>query len=112
ALPVESSPPYITAIADPKTGLLPLNGVLTIISGDHQPFHILAVQGDPPPFLDFDPIKDSPRDHYQLKWDLSKYDPKTCADAQGRLMPGWIAIETDHHDCPVMDVEVHHECTR
>jgi Protein of unknown function (DUF1573) len=117
ALAVQSDPAYISAykVKDKEKGteeVMPQSGVLIITSRDQKPFRILSVQGAPPPFADFDAAKDEPRNQYQLKWDLTKYDPSTCTDPQGVRMPGWLIIETDHPDCPVLDVEVRHECTR
>lgn len=112
ALPVHAEPPNITSFKDAATGQIPLSGVVTVFSEDHQPFHILSVQGGHPPFVDFDPAKDEVRDRYQLKWDLSAYDEKTCTNPQDVTMPLWIAVETDHPDCGVLDIEVRHECTR
>jgi hypothetical protein len=111
ALPLHSDPPKINAIKDRNTGFQPQAGVLNITSEDHKPFRILTMQGGPPPFVDFDPAKDQPRDHYKLKWDLTRYNLQTCTDSNGVMMPGWFVLETDHPDCPVLDIELDHDCT-
>ena len=45
---------------------------------------------------------DEPKTSYAISWDLTVYDPETCLDAEGRRMPAWWVIETDHPDAPVV----------
>lgn len=110
AMQVRAEPPYISAVPDVETGVRPLTGMYTVFSMDRQPFRILAVNGEPPPYVDFDPQKDEPRDAYQLKWDFSQVDLRSCRDKSGKRVPGWIVVETDHPQCAVFDLEVRHEC--
>lgn len=86
-----------------------LSGEVTISSLDDRAFRILAVNGEDAPFADdFDPAVDDPRTSYALSWDLTKYDQQTCLDAEGRRMPAWWVVETDHPEAPVIDIHVRH----
>lgn len=79
---------------------------------DGKSFQVIAVQGESPSFVDYDPATEEPRNRYRLKWDFAKYNARTCLDEQGRPMPRYLAIETDHPDCRILDVRVRHACTR
>jgi len=110
-LPVMAEPTYINAL--PKDdGSQPLMGTFNVFSLDTRPFKVLAVNGAPAVYTDFDPTKDQPRNNYTLKWDLTSFNPKTCVDAQGKRLPPFVVVETDHPDCPVFDLEIRHECAR
>ena len=110
AMAVRADPPYISALPDLETRVRPLTGKYTVSSIDQQPFRILAVNGEPVPYVDFDPAKDQPRHTYELTWDFSAIDLRACRDKSGRRIPGWIVIETDHPQCALLDIEVRHEC--
>jgi hypothetical protein len=113
SLPVFADPAFISAMTDPKTHIAQAQqGELTIASEDGKPFRILSVQGNPPNLVDFDPVKDSPRNSYKIKWDFSYYNSHACADEQGKPMPEFWVVETDHPDCPVFDIQIRHACTR
>jgi hypothetical protein len=103
--PVHVKPSYID-------GLSQSQGEFVVLSNDGKPFRVLAVHGAAPVYADFNPATDEPRDNYRIRWDISGYDPKTCLNAEGERMPGWILVETDHPERPVIDVEVRSECTR
>ncbi|MEE9128541.1 MAG: DUF1573 domain-containing protein [Phycisphaerales bacterium] len=79
----------------------PLSGRVAVESIDGRPFTILAANRQPPEYIGFDPATDEPRNAYALRWDVSQYTEQT--------MPGWWLIETDHPDCPVVDVWVRHQ---
>lgn len=83
----------------------------TLASVDGAPFRVLAVQGEQPPFVDFDPDSDEARNAYRLVFDFTRYDEQTCIDEEGRRMPPFLAIETDHPGCPILSMRVRHECT-
>jgi hypothetical protein len=100
---VGAEPDHLVAIVDKKTGVLPTDGVLTVTSGDGKPFRILSSNLQAPTYVDFDPEKDSPRNSYQLKWDISTW---SCEG-----MRWWWVIETDHPECPILPCEVWHDCT-
>jgi hypothetical protein len=104
---VRADPPYFSAMEQ-------TSGVYTLTSIDGKPFSVLAVNGDPPDYVDdFDPSVDPPRDEYLLEWDVSEYDPDTCKNEEGERMPAWWVVETDHPDAPIVDIRVRHEpCTR
>ncbi len=106
-MPVRAEPTYVTALGDE-----PRFGEFDVLSIDQKPFSIVAVNSDPPVFVGFDPAKDQPRNKYRLKWDFRGFNEQTCVDKNGRRLPGWIVVETDHPDCPVFDLEVRHECNR
>lgn len=84
----------------------------TVESLDKRVFSILAIQGQAPDFVNFDPGSDEPRNRYTLRWDFTRFDESTCLDAQGLPMPPYLVIETDHPDCPILDVNIRHTCTR
>jgi hypothetical protein len=90
------------------------SGVITVKTMDREPFRILAADNRPPVYADgFDPEQDEPRSEYQLAWDLTEYDNKTCENSDGRRMPKWWVIETDHPAAPIIDVRVRHlPCTQ
>ncbi len=98
SLPIRIAPPHITAITT-------LTGELVAESRDGQPFRVLAVNGHAPEFVDFDPGRDSPRNRYTLRWDLTELDE------QGNIPWFWV-IETDRADSPLIDVRVRHDATR
>lgn len=78
-----------------------LSGRVVVESNDGWPFTIWAANRQPPEYINFDPTTDEPRNAYVLQWDVSHYTQQT--------MPGWWVIETDHPDCPVVDVWVRHQ---
>ena len=88
-----------------------LAGTVRLESVDAAPFRVLSFHGAAPDFVDFDPSADAPRNAYDLRWDLSAYDPERCADTAGRPMPGWLVVETDHPAARMLDVYVRHRCT-
>lgn len=90
-----------------------LLGSVTIRSTDGRPFRILAADGEPPIFADdYDPASGETRSEYELAWDLREYDLGTCINEQGRRMPMWWVVETDHPDAPIVDLRVRHNpCT-
>ncbi len=81
-----------------------LSGSVVVKSIDGRPFTISAANRQPPEYISFDPATDEPRNSYVLRWDVSQYTEQT--------MPGWWMIETDHPDCPVVDVWVGHRWNR
>lgn len=111
-MPVKAEPAFISAVRN-EQGQLPTSGEYVVESLNKQPFRILAVNGQSPSYVDYDPSANpEPRNSYKLKWDFSAFDPKTCTDPKGNRVPGWMVIETDHPECPVFDMEVRHDCNR
>ncbi len=78
-----------------------LSGQVVVESIDGRPFTILAANRQPPKYIGFDPATDEPRKTYVLEWNVSQDTQQT--------MPDWWIIETDHPDCPVVDVWVRHK---
>lgn len=111
ALPVRSEPSHIDALKK-ADGTQQLSGEFTVYSLDQKPFRILAVNGKPPAYVNFDPATESSRNSYILKWDLTGFDEGTCKNAAGERMPGWIVVETDHPEAPLIDLEIRHNCNR
>jgi hypothetical protein len=111
ALMVRATPQHIDSLVD-EHGSQALTGEFTVYAYDQRPFRVLAVNGQPPDFANFDPATESPRNNYLLKWDLTPYDPVTCKNEKGERLPGWIIVETDHPDAPVIDLEIRHDCNR
>ncbi|UCD74042.1 MAG: DUF1573 domain-containing protein [Phycisphaerales bacterium] len=89
-----------------------LSGEFTLSAVDGRPFRILAVNGEEPEYVDYDPASGEIRTDYRLRWDISGYDEMTCVDEFGNYMPGWWVVETDHPDAPLIDLRVRHLCTR
>lgn len=104
-LPVRAVPAFINALEH-------TSGVYVVESEDKAPFRILTVDGGPPPFADFDPATDAPRNRYTLRWDVNDYNASTCLNSKGVKMRPWVLVETDHPDCRLLDISVRHECTR
>ena len=77
-----------------------MSGRVVVQSIDGRPFTIFAANREPPQFIGFDPETDELRSSYVLRWTVSQYSLETLPDF-------WI-IETDHPDCPVVDVSVRH----
>jgi len=99
ALAIRCEPAYLSATEV-------LNGTFTISSLDGKPFSILASDKEAPDYVDFNPATDEPQNSYELRWDLTKYNPLNCDE-----WPGWWVVETDHADIPVIDLRIRHECT-
>lgn len=76
------------------------SGQLVIESLDGRPFNILATDRKPPRFIGFDPELDEPHNSYVIEWDLTQYTEDT--------LPRWWLVETDHPDCPILDLWVRH----
>ena len=86
-------------------------GQIKISSQDGLPFRVLTVNGDTPDLVDFNPDVDEPRNTYFMRWDIRDYNPTTCANLEGEPMPPWVAVETDHPECPIFDIYLRHRCT-
>ena len=99
ARPIRTIPQIFNCATDQ-----PLSGQVVVESIDGRPFTIWAANRQPPEYIGFDPATDEPRNVYVLEWDVSQYTEQT--------MPGWWVIETDHPDCPVVDVWVRHQWNR
>ena len=92
SLPVRMTPGILNAAAE-------TSGHVVVESIDGRPFNILAANGQPPVYTDFNPDLDAPQTSYLLKWDVAK------EKAEGRLDRWWI-VETDHPLCPLADAWV------
>lgn len=79
------------------------SGQVVIESLDGRPFNILATDRKPPSFIGFDPELDEPHNSYVIEWDLTQYTEDT--------LPRWWLVETDHPDCPILDLWVRHIAT-
>lgn len=112
ALAVRADPPYIYAEFDDQMQETVVNsGTFTVLSTDQKPFSIIAVNGEEPKFVNFDPSRQQPQNHYTLEWDLSDVDSSTCLRADGKPLRRFWVVETDHPDVPVFDMQVRHLCT-
>ncbi len=79
------------------------SGQVVIESLDGRSFNILATDRKPPRFIGFDPELDEPLNSYVIEWDLTQYTEDT--------LPRWWLVETDHPDCPILDLWVRHIAT-
>ncbi|MFK7961401.1 MAG: DUF1573 domain-containing protein [Phycisphaerales bacterium] len=94
-----AEPTYIDALTNPY-------GVIRLQSIDGEPFRILATNGHTPIYADgYDPST-PPRNEYLIVWNVSTYDGETCLDADGKHMPMWWVVETDHEGAPLIDLRV------
>lgn len=97
--------PSVLNMAPPKTGdPITTRGFVTIESVDGTPFNILATNGQPPKFVEFDPELDEPRSTYLIEWDLTEQEASAA-------LPRWWVIETDLPDCEIVDAWVRHPRT-
>lgn len=87
---------------------LPPNGTFTIAAADGKPFSVIAVQGQTPSFVGFDPSKDAPRASYTLAYDFSE----NMKPGSTKPVPPYLLVETDREDCPIVDLRVRHETTQ
>lgn len=111
ALAVLSEPAYIQASAPRTSSIAATHGEIIIRSIDEKPFNILAIDGKPPVYVDYDSQFDQPRNTYTVRWSTSDINPRTCTDVNGNTLHRWWVVETDHPDCPVFDIQVRHSCT-
>ena len=82
-----------------------LTGSMILESVDKKPFSVLAIMGETPEFIGFDPSKDAPRNQYRVSYDFSNV---ACKD----IPPYWI-VRTDHPKAALFDVRVRHDpCTK
>ncbi len=102
ALAIRSQPAFL----DVQQKLnMPAGGEVTITAADGKPFSVIAVHGKPPVFRGFDPSKDQPRTSYTLAYDFS-------GEIAASKVPPYFLIETDHPECPIVDIRVRHETTQ
>jgi hypothetical protein len=101
ALAVRSLPPYVDALKGVTRGQLQVESV------DGQPFRILSAYGQEPVHADgFVPGRDEPRAAYMLNWNVEYVPGADCKAARY-----WWVLETDHPECPLLPVEIRHDCT-
>lgn len=72
-------------------------GKMTLDSIEGRPFTVIAINGRPPIFTDFDPAHDRPRAQYVVGYDFSDLAP---VDLPRRVM-----VETDHPGARMIDVQ-------
>jgi hypothetical protein len=97
-------PPWITPVPGEEA-----TGTTVVRSVDGTPFRITASGNAPPVYADdFDPASSELRSSYELTWDLTRYDQRTCLDREGRRMPEWWVIETDSADTPLVELFIRH----
>ena len=99
SMPVRVRPYYMNIVTGQAQ-----NGRTVIESIDGRPFKICAIGGYAPRFVGFDPTKEEPANHYVVEWDVAR-------DFPSGKFPRYLIVETDHPDCPIVDVFVRHETT-
>jgi hypothetical protein len=101
AMAVRAEPAFANALKGVTSGQLRIDSL------DGRPFRILSAYGEAPVYVDgFDPGRDEPRTAYTLLWKVEYPTEADCANARY-----WWVVETDHPDCPVLPVEIRHDCT-
>jgi hypothetical protein len=100
---IRQVPGYINLLQD-------LTGTVKLEALDGRPFRVLSVMGEAPEHVSFDSAADEVRTEHEVRYDFRGFDA-ACRDAQGRPMPKYMAIETDHPDAPLIDLAVRHTCT-
>lgn len=101
---IRTAPSYLVCTINQKIGQRVESGLVVVESLDGKPFNILSANGKEPIYEGFDPDFDEAQSKYTLAWDISQYNNVN--------VPGWWVIETDHPDCPVVDVMIRHESNR
>lgn len=74
-----------------------LVGKMTLESVEGRPFQVIAINGKPPIYFDFDPEKDRPRTQYVVGHDFS--------DLAAIDLPRRVIVETDHPGARMIDVQ-------
>ncbi len=99
---VAAEPPFADALEGKRTGRVHLR------SQDGRPFRILSSNLQAPVYADgFDSSAGAPRNAYDVQWTID-YPAREEDCGRQRL---WWVIETDHTDCPILPLEIRHECT-
>jgi len=98
AYAVRANPVYIDALSPER-----MTGFFELLSRDGRPFTVKSVDGRPAQTADGVAMKAAPRQ--VVRYDLTK-------PGLSRSIPPFLIVETDHPDCPVMDLRVRHESTR
>ncbi len=86
-------------------------GLLTLRSMDGKPFQVTRVAGETPVFQSAASSM-APSISQIIRWDMSDYDQETGLDASGERIPGFLLVETDHPDAPVVAVPLNHKIDR
>jgi hypothetical protein len=94
---VRSNPPFIDALAPER-----MKGFFELVARDDQPFTVLTVDGKPAQTADGSPMKPAAR--HVVAYDFTQLE--------GRPVPPFLIVETDHPKSPLLDLRVRHESTR
>jgi len=86
-------------------------GLLTLQSMDGQPFQVTLCAGEAPVFQS-GATSPQPSISQIIRWDMSAYDRETGLDESGERIPGFLLVETDHPDAPVIAVPLNHKIDR
>lgn len=100
---IRTAPTTFNLVPGRSSGARAESGLIVIESIDNEPFNILSANGKEPIYQSFDPDFDEAQSSYVIEWDISSYNNST--------RPGWWVIETDHPNCPVVDVRIRHSST-
>jgi len=76
-------------------------GTIKVRSKDGKPFRVLTAGGKAPVIAGFDAAKDTPRNTYEVAWDV----------AGATVLPLWWTIETDRPDVAILPLRIRHETT-
>ena len=98
AYAVRANPVHIDALAPER-----MTGFFELLSTDGKPFLVRSVDGKPPVTADGVPMK--PASRQVIRYDLTKPGLR-------QTVPPFLIVETDHPNCPVLDLRVRHESTR
>lgn len=86
-------------------------GLLTLRSMDGQPFQVTRCAGEAPVFQT-GATSPQPSLSQVIRWDMSEYDRETGLDESGERIPGFLLVETDHPDAPVIAIPLNHKIDR
>jgi len=100
AYAVRANPNYIDALAAER-----MKGSFELISSDGTPFTVKSVDGRPAQSADGLPMKPATRQ-------VVRYDFTGGVGLQGKGVPPFLIVETDHAKCPLLDLRVRHETTK
>ncbi len=99
---VLADPPYVDALEGRSTGRVHLR------SQDGRLFRVLSSDLGAPVYADgFNPSTDAPRSAYDVQWQV---DYPAREEDCGRQRIWWV-IETDHPACPILPLQIRHDCT-
>jgi hypothetical protein len=95
---VVADPPYVDALKGVSSGQLRLS------APEGREFRVLSTDGQAPMYADGS--NGAARREHVVRWSIP---PRAVEQCEGMRL--WWIVETDHPECPILPVEVRHDCT-